>query len=321
MYNNYTPEGPKRDPNYGKYVTVESVKNVVATYFRKASRSAVSHEIRGTDLSKWNYPVDFVIHASKARFSYLRGGYGFYRDPNFIEYRREAQANNLPIGVYWYVYVGLDIDTQVNTFVSVLEEGGWVLPPCADFETTSLGVASTTTWIKTFMERLQAKIPKKAVIYTSPGWWNAHVSRNTWAKNYDLWVAHWTTADNPILPADWSTKLFWQYSADGNRLGEEYGSGGDADMDLNWFTGSLADWAKIIGVVNPPEPPPTEPTGDYQVTTQGLSIRTGPWTTYSWIAGRNSGEVITVKDFNLWVLDDKGWSAVRHLGTDYMKEL
>jgi len=50
----------------------------------------------------------------------------------------------------------------------------------------------------------------------------------------------------------------WQFSADGNGRGKEFGTPG-GDIDLNWFEGSYDDLIKFVdkpGIVTPPVVPP-----------------------------------------------------------------
>jgi lysozyme len=53
--------------------------------------------------------------------------------------------------------------------------------------------------------------------------------------NYSLWVAHYTNASNPQLPAPWTKWTFWQHTDKGTLRGIE------GKVDLNWFNGSLKE--------------------------------------------------------------------------------
>lgn len=53
-------------------------------------------------------------------------------------------------------------------------------------------------------------------IYTSPGYWNANVGYQAWARGFDLWVAFWNMrAVAPMLPEGFNTWKRWQYRANG----------------------------------------------------------------------------------------------------------
>jgi len=312
--------GPRHDKNFGLYGG--TVKQKVLARLSVAIISVVSY-IEGIDISAWNYLMNFLLLPIFVKFLMVRGGYNKTRDSRFSEYKQALLAKKVPFGIYWYVYAGYDMNSQLLAFQKVLDEGGWVLPPCADFEYTILDSAKTTAWIKLFMEKLQALYPtRKLMIYTSPGWWNSHVLRNTWAKLYWLWVAHWTTLASPILPYDWPADkaIMWQYSADGNGLGTDYGSFGDADMDLDRFIGPVELWNELTGAEVLPDPIlPIPAWANYSVTSKTLLIRTGPSTKFGTTGGvRIKGEIVYPKEIEIWVKDDRGWSAVRHLGEVHM---
>ena len=102
------------------------------------------------------------------------------------------------------------------------------------------------------------------MIYTSPGYWNTNGKIKGTSKfdarwlYYPLWIAHYTSADQPIVPKPWEDWLFWQYSAKGN--GPKYGAESKS-IDLNWFNGDLADLFALAGQgeIDPPDQPGIPP--------------------------------------------------------------
>lgn len=325
---------PRRDPNFGIYEPEELSAELFArvTTFVTA---LVEDLDKGIDISYWNWAMTWDVTLDDSlfvEFVYTRGGYGILTDPHFVDYNTELVKRAVLTGIYWYVYVGsINMDAQVNAFVAALEFYKWQLPPMADFETTSLDPINTTNWIKLFMEKLQARVAERVGIYTSPGWWNANVLPNDWARKYYLWVAHWTTLSAPILPYDWTTCLFWQKSADGNLLGKVYGSSGDADMDIDFYMGDGQTWMSFELKLHPldpvpvPDPDPATPEGTYRVLTDGLRIRTAPSIfTGSVVGVRAKDEIVTPDEtgiLEIWVRDSKGWSAVLYQGVEYMLKL
>ena len=138
------------------------------------------------------------------------------------------------------------------SFYNAWQENPGQLPPILDCENTTLGLAGTLGWIKSCAAEFEQRAGILVAIYSSPGWWNGKVQRSTWANTKKLWNAHWTTADIPILPYDWTAWKFWQHSADGNGLGRYYGSlDGDLDMDLDRYNGSLSNFYAEFGVQAP----------------------------------------------------------------------
>lgn len=59
--------------------------------------------------------------------------------------------------------------------------------------------------------------------YTNAGFWNAYVIWASSFLNYPLWVANYTTRATPVLPKGYNNWALWQWSADGNGLGQMYG--------------------------------------------------------------------------------------------------
>lgn len=69
------------------------------------------------------------------------------------------------------------------------------------------------------------------IIYTRAWWWDTNVLRSEeWQRNR-LHVANYKV-DEPLLPKDWDEWYAWQYSADGNGLGKQYGVA-STSIDLN----------------------------------------------------------------------------------------
>lgn len=64
---------------------------------------------------------------------------------------------------------------------------------------------------------------------------------------FPLWVAHYARLSRPIMPSYWLDYFLWQYSADGNNLGEVFGQTSD-DADLSHYNGSLDSFRQWAGV-------------------------------------------------------------------------
>ena len=145
--------------------------------------------------------------------------------------------------MYWYLYIGRTARDHAISFYNAWRENPGQLRPVLDCETTTLDPAGTLSWIYNCAAEFEQRAGVAVDIYSSPGWWNSHVKRNTWAGTKKLWDAHWTNLASPILPYDWTVWKFWQWSANGNGLGRYYGSlDGDLDMDLNRYAGNLSEF-------------------------------------------------------------------------------
>jgi GH25 family lysozyme M1 (1,4-beta-N-acetylmuramidase) len=206
-------------------------------------------EVQGIDISKWNGNMSFGITKTKCQYVIMRLGYGTqWKDANSDTYYRDARANDMPVGAYWYCNIGQDANLTATSFAEELASHSPQLDIVLDAEQTTLNPTATLNWLMTCDAKLTALTGKKATIYTSAGFWNTNVARSSYWSGRQLWVANWTTRDTPYMPYDWSSWTHWQWSADGNLKGAEYGSsGGDADMDLDRFNGTIVQFNAKYG--------------------------------------------------------------------------
>jgi lysozyme len=100
------------------------------------------------------------------------------------------------------------------------------LLPVLDLEVTGgLTDAQLEAWTKSFMDQVYLRTGVRGAIYTSPSFWTNNVgnSQKLATAGYKvLWVAHWTTASAPSVPAsNWGGNgwTFWQYTSDGTVAG------------------------------------------------------------------------------------------------------
>ena len=111
-------------------------------------------------------------------------------------------------------------------------------------DTGGLSSSALQTWVKAFVQRIYERTGVRAIIYVSPSFWSGKMGNSRWfADNgYDvLWIAHWTTAGSPSVPAEnWGgdSWTFWQYTSDGSVAG----IGGRVVLDR--FNGS--DLSKVL---------------------------------------------------------------------------
>jgi lysozyme len=77
-------------------------------------------------------------------------------------------------------------------------------------------------WL-TILEEETGTLP---IIYTYPGFWDQLGSFGF--TDHPLWIAHYTTAPQPIIPGGWKSWVFWQYTD----RGQLYGVPGNLDINL-----------------------------------------------------------------------------------------
>jgi lysozyme len=178
-----------------------------------------------------------VANAGKT-FAYLKASESTgYVDPTYQTNRAQAKANGLKVGAYHFARPGTTTDDAVreaNHFIATAGPVSGELLPVLDLEQTGgLGTKALTTWVRTFLDRVYERTGVRAAIYVSPSFWSNRMGNSTWfaANGYPvLWVAHWTSAKAPTLPAgNWGGYgwTFWQYTSDGSVPG----IGGRVDLN------------------------------------------------------------------------------------------
>ena len=113
------------------------------------------------------------------------------------------------------------------------------LVPVLDLETANgLGPERADRVGATWLSQVSAATGVRPIIYTTPTFWSTSMADTDWfARNgyAVLWIAHWTTASQPTVPAGgwagngWS---FWQHSSSGTVPGIS------GAVDLDRFNGS-----------------------------------------------------------------------------------
>jgi GH25 family lysozyme M1 (1,4-beta-N-acetylmuramidase) len=213
--------------------------------------------IQGVDVSKWQREMTwYKCRDAGARFAYIRAGSctatggECYTDDQF-ERNAQIAPEYLPVGFYWYLRPYHDVLKQADYFCYLIRNKNWKLPPVADCEIfTGLTAEQSTTAVIKFVREIYRLLGYWPMIYTRAGLWNDSTLADELFKELDLWIARYTTKAYPwgnpgesekLKPRDWDTWRLWQYSADGNGKGREYGAQSDA-IDLNYFNGDETDF-------------------------------------------------------------------------------
>jgi GH25 family lysozyme M1 (1,4-beta-N-acetylmuramidase) len=98
------------------------------------------------------------------------------------------------------------------------------------------------------IKRLFGRAP---IVYTAKWYWDTWIGTPTCLNRYDLAVAHYTAATAPLMPRGWTEWKIWQYSADKNGKGSEFGAQ-SSDIDLDKFNGDEAQFQAWAGIVAMP---------------------------------------------------------------------
>jgi lysozyme len=123
------------------------------------------------------------------------------------------------------------------------------LPPVLDLEPfpddvreqwESINLSERISKSKEWLEKVESRLGKKPIIYTSASFWDELMGDTAELVEYPLWVAHYKSDyknSQPNIPANnWGGKgyTFWQFTEDGSVMGVK------GFVDRNIFNGNLS---------------------------------------------------------------------------------
>ena len=183
--------------------------------------------IEGIDVSHWQGTIDWSLVAKAGKqFAFLKASDSTgSRDPTYATNRSRARAAGIPVGAYHFADPDAtpgDAVAEADLFVDAAAPATGDLLPVLDLEVTGgLTTEPLQGWVRTFLDRVYERTGIRAAIYVSPSFWSTHMGNTTTfaLDGYPvLWIAHWTTASQPTMPAaNWAGEgwTFWQYTSDG----------------------------------------------------------------------------------------------------------
>jgi lysozyme len=199
--------------------------------------------VNGIDVSYHQGSIDWgrVASAGK-RFAFVRASAGtLTSDSAYATNHAAARAAGLAVGSYHFG----NPDGATN---DALNEAHWFLQnatvpsgdlvPVLDLEASNgLSAGALTTWVQTWLAEVESATGVKPVIYTNRNFWASSMADTDWfARNgYRLWIASWTTASQPTVPAgNWGGNgwTLWQHSSTGTVPGVS------GAVDLDRFNGT-----------------------------------------------------------------------------------
>lgn len=184
--------------------------------------------IEGIDVSHWQGTINWsMVAAAGKRFAFLKASEATdFVDTTYPTNRSRAKAVGILVGAYHFARpdgTPGDAIAEADHFVNTASPASGDLLPVLDLETTG-GLTTTPlqAWVRDFMNRVYERTGIRGAIYVSPAFWSTYMG-NTASfalEGYDvLWIAHWTTASQPTMPAaNWAGEgwTFWQYTSDGS---------------------------------------------------------------------------------------------------------
>ncbi|MEL7093140.1 MAG: GH25 family lysozyme [Pseudomonadota bacterium] len=205
-----------------------------------AGEGASGMAVQGIDVSKYQGKIDFgAVKAADKSFVFVKATEGDTGvDPSFASNIAASRAAGLMTGAYHF-YISHDAaESQFANFSKHVSLGAGDLPPVVDIE--NLASHSPDGWqntLRQFLQLLEKHYGVQPIIYSGVSFANSYLSG---FQDYPLWVAQYTSAPQPKVPADWKVWSFWQYSQSGNVAGIA------GAVDLNCFNGAEAQLRKFL---------------------------------------------------------------------------
>lgn len=200
----------------------------------------------GIDVSRWQGTIDWTkVRAAGYSFAFIKATEGaHWLDPNFMRNRENARKAGLYTGAYHFFRPKVLVEAQIINFVNKvgsLQNGD--LPPVLDIEVPEEWVGipqeeriqSILKWLTEVHKRLGVK----PIVYCSPSFAQDVLKHDPRLRDYQLWLAHYTGASRPRLPAPWTYWVFWQHSETGGVPGIS------GDVDLNRFHSTAEELARM----------------------------------------------------------------------------
>lgn len=264
--------------------------------------------VPGIDISRWQGEVKWQqVAAAGYRFAIVRATIGdYYTDPRFFANWDGAREAGVWVSAYHVIAPKVSAEAQMLAFFNVLDDRISDLPLVVDVERDDgVDPAKITQVVRDCLREVEVREARKPIIYTARWYWNRFVQPSDEWKEYDLWVASYTT--QPLLPRDWDTWRFWQYSESGDVPGS-----GSKSTDLNWFSGTADELIAYAGTA-PAVRAAQAPRWRMRVGIPKLNIRSGPGLTYKDLGDLHEGDVVEVRKLSgkdVWVEIEPGkWVA------------
>ena len=255
------------------------------------------YSIRGIDVSKWQGKMNWKkAHKAGIHFAFIKaGGAGYYGNYEDIQFKRNADEcakHSIPVGYYWYFDPTIDAIDQADYFWELVKSKPRNLPLVLDLETSKgLSAKKVTNQAVSFSLRLKEHSKRYPILYSRASFLNVSTVKSPHWSKMELWVARYTVRRKPwgnsgdsssLKPAHWDQWVFWQYSADGNGRGAEFGAESKS-IDLDYFIGNAESFSQYTGVVVEPIEVAPEPVGvgilpiqTVEVTATALNLRALP---------------------------------------------
>jgi lysozyme len=186
-----------------------------------ASAGGPPAAIEGLDVSHYSGAVDWQrVRDAGVEFAYVKATEGVDSpDPAFADHWRRLGELGIARGAYHFYVTEDDPEAQARFFLATVAHRPGDLPPAVDIELighgTEPGLAGR---LRTFLEIVGREIGVRPLVYTSPKFWNAHLTAAF--GDHLLWIAEYGVAE-PQIPEGWERWTLWQWQDSGSVPGVE----------------------------------------------------------------------------------------------------
>jgi lysozyme len=204
--------------------------------------------MEGIDVSHWNDPITWGNLDAGKTFVIIKATDGATQDPIYGPSLTACRGLALQaIGSYHFFEPNVPPTNQFNNIVANVNLQTGDLRIAVDIEnlydkTGALTYAMSPADVQNVADlvaQLYANYGTYPIVYTSASVWSAmgdpDIVGGVAFSSCPLWIAHYTAAPAPTVPAPWLTWRIWQYS----KTGAVTGIPGNADLDRT--SDNLAD--------------------------------------------------------------------------------
>jgi MYXO-CTERM domain-containing protein len=205
--------------------------------------------VAGMDVSYYDDSVDWnAAHAAGIDFAFIRVTDGTqYKDPKFATYWQGAKAAGVLRGAYQFFRPAEDPIAQADLFLSLAPYEAGDLPPVLDVEVNGgLTQPQVAAAVHAWVDHVTTAIGRVPIVYAGLYSW-PDLTGAADLTSSPLWIAQYTTAACPNIPAPWTKWMFWQHSDTGKVDGVV-----SSQLDLNVFNGTLDELQQFANADTPP---------------------------------------------------------------------
>jgi lysozyme len=200
--------------------------------------ASAAARMSGIDVSHFQQEIDWhQVRRVGISFAFVKASEGTnISDPMFKQNWKDARLAGVLRGAYHFFRPQLDPAAQANFFLEKIGGETGELPPVLDVEVlTAASPAQVVAGARRWLEILEAKLGRKPILYTGSAFWRNTLKNSSEFAQFPLWIAHYTSGPNPLVPSAWPTWTFWQFS----QQGKVAGINGNVDLDV--FNGTVTE--------------------------------------------------------------------------------